>query len=207
MIDVITHRIGEKFTLVTDVPVTSKVRVLRSSDGRYLNKVDKLFETFNPLNITKYEFELSPLNDALSKLFVDFIPRTQNDLIFEFRNDDGIHLQSERHTFGGFHDANVPNKCILFGNIMNPSGQPLSNAKVEALLNKSGYFIDKHPLLGPVAGTYTDENGYFELPLLRGISVTVNIPSTSFTTSGYVPNLPSIELSPYCLLMTTTTLK
>lgn len=207
MIDVLTHKIGEKFTLVTDVPIDSKVRVIRSVDGRHYNKVDKLFETFNPLNTSKYDFDLTQLTDSLSKLFVDFIPKTVNDLVFEFRDGSGEYLYSERHTFGGFYDASTPNKCIIYGTVLTPSGTPCNNVKVEALLNKSGYFIDKHPLLGPVAGTYTNEIGYFELPLIQGISVTINIPSSNFTTSGFVPNVPSLELSPYCLLKTTTTVK
>ena len=199
--EIINHKIGESFTLITENPLITGYRVFRSFDGKYFNRERKLFEVWEDENKDSYFFPFFPHQvEGLQVSRVNYIPKNQQDLIFEMLDVDLTVVIRERHLFGGLYDESKPDLCVVYGTIYDPSGHPIKNSKVEAVLNKNGYFIDKMPILGPVAIAVTDDRGYFELPLIQGINVTISIPALSFTTSGYVPKASSVLLSGYCLL-------
>jgi hypothetical protein len=72
--------------------------------------------------------------------------------------------------------------------------------KVEVYLNRAGYFTHKAGLVGYAATTISDESGYWELPIIVGLDVTINVPIVGFSQSGFVPPLSSVELTPETLL-------
>lgn len=198
------HRIGEQFTLITPSVSAESVRIFRATDGRYFNKLNNSFEVItseeqrealSTLSLTNH-----PSGTPLKSLAVTFLPRVQLDLVMEYRDSQGNTLYYERHVFGGYAELSRPNLCVIFGTLYDPSGNPIVGARVDASLNKSGYYIDKHPIIGPAVSVVTDERGYFELALMQGINVTISIASTGFNTRGYVPKKPAVELSGYCLL-------
>ena len=198
--ETINHKIGEKFSLLSDLPSTSVYRVARVSDGKYFNRDTREFEVL-PIDSTSFTFTL--YNHSIPGLTVsevEYIPTGQQDLIFEFVSSQGIVVKRERHVFGGLRDKNSPKVSVLFGTIYDISGSPIRNAKIEVSLNKAGYFIDKNPIIGPMATAVSNDSGYFELPLIQGINVTITISAIGFVTNGYVPSVSVIELSPYCLL-------
>jgi len=199
--EITNHKIGEHFTLITENPLVRSYRVFRSYDGKYFNRDRKLFETWEAENADSYIFPFFPHPvPGLQLSRVNYIPKTQQDLIFEYIDSSSSVVKRERHVFGGLYDESRPGLCIIYGTLYNPSGLPIPNTILEASLNKNGYFLDKVPIMGPVATAVTDERGYFELPLVQGINVTINIPAVSFTTSGYVPKTSTAVLSGYCLL-------
>lgn len=106
----------------------------------------------------------------------------------------------ERHLFGGRHSINEPTTCRVYGTLKDVSGSPLEGQKVEAYLNRAGFFTHKAGLIGYAATALTDETGYFELPLIVGLDVTINVPIIGFTQRGFVPNLTSVELTSQTLL-------
>lgn len=198
------HKIGEQFTLVLESPDAVTYRILRATDGRYFNKANRSFEVIaseaERASFCDIPLANHPSGAALKSANINFLPRIQLDLIFEYRNATGETLLFERHTFGGFTELSKPGLCVIFGTLYDPSGNPLVGTKIDAALNKSGYYIDKHPIISPAITTVTDERGYFELPLIQGINVTISIPATGFTTRGYVPKQSNLELSGYCLV-------
>jgi hypothetical protein len=197
------HKIGEQFTLVSDIPSARTYRIFRASDGRYFNKINRSFEVIEaPSRASFCDMSLSahPSGSSLLYSHINFLPRIQLDLVFEFHDINGIIVGFERHTFGGYTELSRPGLCVLFGTLYDPSGNPLVGTRVDAALNKSGYFIDKHPIISPATSSLTDSRGYFELPLIHGINVTVSIPATGFTTRGYVPKTGTLELTGYCLV-------
>jgi hypothetical protein len=199
--EIINHKIGESFTFITEDTRAKSYRVFRSYDGKFFNRERKLFEVWEDVNKNTYIFPLFPHTvPGLQLSRVNYIPKTQQDLIFEILAEDNTVLYRERHLFGGLYDEAKPNLCIIYGTLYDPSGHPVINTKIEASLNKKGYFIDKIPVMGPVATALTDDRGYFELALIQGINVTINIPAIGFVTSGYVPKTSSSQLSTYCLL-------
>lgn len=204
MITLIEHKIGEQFVLLSDLPAPSLYRVYRAIDGKYFNSFTSSFEFMPVPNSVNYDFPLypHPTIPYLSLSRINYLPRIPLDLVFEFlsASNKAVPLSLERHTFGGFFDEKKPHLCILYGTIFDPSGNPLKNTAVETYLNRSGYFVDKFPIIGKTASALTDDRGYFQLPIMQGLNVTVTIPATGFTTTGYVPKYSSLELTGYCLV-------
>jgi uncharacterized secreted protein with C-terminal beta-propeller domain len=175
--------------------------VARVSDGKYFNKDTREFDRYTTDNYTSFVFTLYNHHiPGLTVSEVEYIPVGQQDLIFEYVDSIGTVLKRERHVFGGSRDKNAPKACVIFGTIYDTSGSPIRNATVKVSLNKAGYFIDKNPIVGPELSTVSDESGYFELAVIQGVNVTITIPAIGFVTSGYVPLISVVELSPYSLL-------
>lgn len=200
-----SHKIGEQFTFITEAKDAANYVIYRASDGKYFNTLTRSFDSpdlVSPESISNYLNPLKnhPATSNLKTSKVTFLPRQPLDLIFEVRTLTGESLSFERHLLGGYSEPNKPGICVIFGTLYNPSGAPIVGARVDANLNRSGYYIDKHPVISPASSAITDERGYFELPLIQGINVTISIPSTGFTTGGFVPKQQSLELSGYCLL-------
>ena len=106
----------------------------------------------------------------------------------------------ERHVFGGdLRTADTPT-CTVYGTLLDVSGRPLVGEKVEVYLNRAGYFTHKAGLVGYAATTLTDDSGYWEIPIIVGLDVTINVPIIGFSQSGFVPALSSVELTPETLL-------
>lgn len=106
----------------------------------------------------------------------------------------------ERHVFGGEANATSVSTCTIYGTLLDVSGKPIPGQKVEVYLNKAGYFTHKSGLVGYASTALTNEVGYWEIPIINGLDITLNIPVIGFTQSGYVPNLPSVELTSETLL-------
>lgn len=109
-------------------------------------------------------------------------------------------VSHEKHVFGTPDNATQPQICRVFGTLLDVSGKPLVGQKVEVFLNRAGYFTHKAGLIGYAATTISDESGYWELPIIVGLDVTINVPIVGFSQSGFVPPLVSVELSPETLL-------
>lgn len=106
----------------------------------------------------------------------------------------------ERHVFGGDGGTAEASTCRIFGTILDVLGNPIAGEKVEVYLNRAGYFTHKAGLVGYAATTISDESGYWELPVISGLDVTINIPIIGFSQSGFVPSLSSVELTSETLL-------
>jgi len=201
---IISHNLGEKFTLLSTLPLTHIYRIFRTFDGNYFNKQTGKFEALNPTYASQYEFQLfqHPTSSVLRMSRVNYLPKLPLDVVIEFLNpaDKATPVLLERHLFGGFHDENRPPTCLVFGRIFDPMGNPISNARVEVAVNRDAYFVNTYSNVGPSTFTVTDASGYFELPLVKGLQVTINLPAIGFVTNGYVPNLEAVELSHNCLV-------
>lgn len=211
-----THKINERLVLIRDVAKdVLRVRIRRVSDGYYFDPTTNNFHPANPENVPLwYYFE--PLFDvgSLKSKTIVTLPTTAQDLLFEYESfdydepeteppvidEESIDVFFERHIFGGPKSVSEPDVCVVFGTLKDVSGAPLSGQKVEAFLNRAGFFTHKAGLIGYASTVLTDDTGYFELPLIRGLDVTVNVPVVGFSTRGFVPNLPSVELTTQALL-------
>jgi hypothetical protein len=109
-------------------------------------------------------------------------------------------LSYERHVFGEEDNSYGPPTTLLYGTLLDVSGRPISGQKVEVYLNKAGYFTHKAGVVGYASSTITNESGYWELPVMIGIDITISIPVVGFIQSGYVPPVASVELNSETLL-------
>lgn len=200
------HKIKERIKVVKESEGEMTLRIRRTTDGYYFNVDTHQFEEFNALS--NYDFELIPFfgSESLSTVALLTLPTVAQDLIFEFTDtvvddeEESTTVSFERHIFGGVEFVDSPATCLVYGTLIDVTGSPLVGQKVEAYLNRAGYFVHKAGLIGYAATALTDESGYFSIPLIRGIDVTISVPVTGFSTRGYVPNATSVELTSHTLL-------
>jgi len=109
-------------------------------------------------------------------------------------------ISYEKHVFGGANNASQPQICTIYGTLLDVSGKPMTGQKIDVYLNRAGYFTHKAGLVGYAATALSDESGYWEIPIIVGLDVTINVPIVGFSQSGFVPPLSSVELTPETLL-------
>jgi len=207
MVPEFNHRINERVVLLQEVETedaTLSLRVLKWADDLYLNFSTSEFELITPGSEEDYTLEFDPVGDTtLQVLVLDTLPVTVQDLLFEYTetlNDVPEVIRYERHLFGGGAASGGVTLCTVYGNLIDLSGKPLANQKVESFLNRGGFFPHRAGLVGNAVHTITDHAGYFELPLIIGLDVTISIPVIGYTSRGFVPNVPSVELTSQSLL-------
>lgn len=76
-------------------------------------------------------------------------------------------------------------KCLIYGYITDIMGNPIKNEEV--------YIepITKQGIATTALITYTDDAGYFAVPLLRGITVVIRVKNTGYRKVITVPNTNS----------------
>lgn len=191
------HKIGEHLTVVRQTPSSSTpptITIRRVADGFYFNWLTKVFEEVTDAPTSNHSMEMLPFFSTVPTTLwsrdVSGLPKTSQDLLFIY--DTG---EIERRTFGNTTMASGNNTCIVHGTLLDVSGNPMSGYKVEAFLNNNGYFVGASGLVGSAVTAISDEAGYFELPLIMGLDVTISIPALGFTSKGKVPSVSSTELS------------
>lgn len=211
MITTTVHKVNERVTLLHERPFERlQMRIRRITDGYYFHPTQLSFVPADQAGtVSWYEFEEFFDIPGLKTLNIITLPSVAQDLLFEYRafaedeeEEDAPAYEYfyERHIFGGLNTVSQPQLCTVYGTLIDVSGKPLAGQKVEAFLNRSGFFTHKAGLIGYASTTLTDGTGYFELPLVVGLDVTINVPIIGFTTRGVVPNAVSVELSSQCLL-------
>lgn len=203
----VKHRINERVVLVRNRNLGDvKLRIYRVKDGYIFNKISSEFEPFNSGSVQNYDIPFDGESEGNSTVadhkvltLLTLSDRAQ-DLLFAYLNEEDEQVEVERHIFGTSGVVNEPSICTVQGFLKNVSGEPLIGQKVEAYLNRAGYFTHKSGLVGYAASAITDDTGYFELPLMVGLDVTISIPVIGFTTRGIVPSTASVVLSSHALL-------
>lgn len=152
-----------------------------------------------PGSVTSYRFPLTELETS----DVVRIKAWEDGSILNLPSVTNIKIYKnsyEKHVFGGEANATSVTTCTIYGTLLDVSGKPMAGQKVEVYLNKAGYFTHKAGLVGYATTALTNEVGYWEIPIITGLNITLNIPIIGFTQSGYVPALPSVELTSETLL-------
>lgn len=206
MVPEFRHKINEFVTVLREAEGDLFLRIRRVSDNYYFNPLTAQFEEFNGLS--NYNIELVDFYDTgLKSVTIFDLPKISQDLFFEYREtvlddeEEGEIISSfERRIFGATSSTNDTPMCIVYGTLKDVSGKPMAGREIQVFLNRAGYFVHKAGLVGHAANALTDSSGYFEIPLLIGLDVTINVPSVGFSTRGYVPNVASVELSSHMLL-------
>lgn len=213
MVPEINHKLNARVSLLQELETPGAVltlRIMKWSDGLYLNFTTSTFEMIVGGAESDYVLAFNELSDTgLQSLVLDTLPSTVQDLLFEYTEtvydvDETTVLSTsvryERHLFGGGATLGGVTLCTVYGTLIDVSGKPLANQKVESFLNRGGFFTHKSGLVGNAVHTITDDAGYFELPLIIGLDVTISIPVIGFSVRGFVPNVQSVQLTSQSLL-------
>jgi hypothetical protein len=91
----------------------------------------------------------------------------------------------------------TPSVCNVFGTLRYPTGEPVVDNDIEVFvdpttalprINQSSILTGKSVILR------TDEDGYFESPLMRGALVTLHIKQSNFQCQFAVPDADEVDI-------------
>ncbi len=191
-----------ELVIVASVDSATQITLAASYQGTTISQANAVTIYFGSTPLftnMDYTYNFSDLySQNVGELTITDLPKDRQDLLFIYE-DDGV-ISYERHFFGGKLSTNEPSTCLVYGTLKDVSGRPLEGQKVEAYLNRAGFFTHKAGLIGYASTALTDESGYFELPLIVGLDVTINVPIIGFTQRGYVPSVSMVELTTQSLL-------
>ena len=208
MIQEFSHSIGEKFTVVREARgVEQELSIRRISDGFWFNFLGEEFQEYVASSDNSFRNVLEDFDDnpEFRVLTLDTLPKERLDLMFVYKDinvdGEGTDVEEyERHLYGGRERSDEPAMCTIYGTLRDVSNRPMPGEKVEVYLNRAGYFTHKSGLVGYATTVLTNESGYFEVPVIQGLNITLNVPVIGFTQRGYVPTISSVELTTDTLL-------
>jgi hypothetical protein len=170
------------------------VAIQRVKDGKWLQASDGSWQVTivdNPMTATstpflpgRYQFDFDQSLDALT---------ASTDYIAKFVNAGvPLHLEYRDLLFGPVTAAARPALCAVTGTVLSTQGEPVGNVAVKAtlvpLLNLgAGRAVDHTK----IAVAYTNLQGDFELPLVRGGTFRLEIDAIGYDRKVTVPDQPS----------------
>jgi hypothetical protein len=172
--------------------------------GAFYNFLLKRFDstTFNP-TVHKGSFYAVTSVPQLSTISFS-APKYLKEAIFRVdttANTVTPTYEYEKHLWGKESPSSGTLKtCVIFGSLLDVAGQPMENQKIEAYINRNGFYTFEEGTVGGARTAVTDENGYFELPLTQGMYITLVIPAIGYRFTGYVPPVDRRELDNATLL-------
>ncbi len=106
--------------------------------------------------------------------------------IFETRESDPVPLSS----------AVAPEVCVVMGNIRNASAQvdAFENIAITAKPLRLPLEISGSLTLGKRVVTYTDHSGFFQLPLIKGMTALIEIQDTGVRFQAVIPNVDTVRI-------------
>ena len=94
------------------------------------------------------------------------------------------------------YSVESPDVCVVTGNVKNASGSiaPFSQVPVEGRPLKLPYETSGTHVLGEKVIVYSDHNGYFQLPLLRGMTAIIEVRDAAIRFQAVIPDQATIRL-------------
>jgi len=91
----------------------------------------------------------------------------------------------------------TPTVCNVYGTLRFPTGAPVIDNDIEVLVDPKTALprVNQGSILtGKAVVLHTDEDGYFETPLMRGALVTLHIKQSNFQCQFMVPDVAEIAI-------------
>lgn len=174
------------------------VAIQRLADGKWLDATDSTWASTKVENAMsesdsvslpgRYHFDFDQSLDVLSGS-VEYIAKKVNVA-------GTIALEYEDLVFGPLAATTALELCSIQGTIFTPQGDPSNNDLVRATLvpvfkDDLGRTIQSDR----VVATYTNELGDFDLPLIRGGTFRLEIPSVGYDRKICVPDQATVLFS------------
>ena len=169
--------------------------IKRLSDGKWFQVSDGSWQTTiveNPMTQTdavnmpgRYHFDF---NQAL-----DLVVASSSYAVKLTNSGGSARLEYRDLFFGPMAVVASMELCSVQGSVISNQGDPVTNVPIRATLmpvynGGLGRAIDN----GRTATTYTDHNGAFDLPLVRGGIFRLEIDSVGYDRKVTIPNQPSV---------------
>ena len=93
-----------------------------------------------------------------------------------------------------------PAICVVFGTIVNPDGTPNTDIEIKATVvsekdSKDGQIVGGLGVTGKQVEAFTDDNGFFEIPLIQGSMVNLSIPKIELEREVQIPAKEVIDFN------------
>lgn len=91
-----------------------------------------------------------------------------------------------------------PPLCVVFGVVIDADGTPNTDVSVKGTIvstkdTKDGQIVDSFGITNKAIEAFTDDNGFFEISLLQGASVILNIPTIELNREIAVPAQATVD--------------
>jgi len=106
----------------------------------------------------------------------------------------GSIIQQEQIYVGGYLYNSLPETCIVYGQIVDATGEPVQNTNIYFRPVTTSQIIDGSALSLSAVITRTDVNGEFAIELIRGAQVVVVIEATAYRKSITIPDQSSVDI-------------
>lgn len=110
-----------------------------------------------------------------------------------FKNGATIYQQEQVYV-GGYLYNSLPDTCIVYGQIVDATGEPLQNTNIYFKPIVMSQIIDGSALALTAVITRTDVNGEFALELVRGAQILAIIEATAYRKNITVPDQASVDI-------------
>jgi hypothetical protein len=110
-----------------------------------------------------------------------------------FKNGGTIYQQEQIYV-GGYLYNSLPDTCIVYGTIVEATGEPLQNVNIYFKPIITSQIIDGSALSLATAITRTDVNGEFAIEIIRGAQVLVIIEATAYRKTVTIPDQSSVDI-------------
>lgn len=89
-----------------------------------------------------------------------------------------------------------PHLCTVYGTLLNLIGEPVANNNIEVSVDRKRLprFAQHFLLAGGEVNTETDENGDFQVALIRGALATLHVKESNMRLQFTVPDVDSINI-------------
>ena len=94
----------------------------------------------------------------------------------------------------------LPAVCVLFGTVLKANGEAETEAQIQIYIRstektKEGQFVDSYGVTNDPVEVFTDDNGFWEVEIIRNAAIRVIIPRINLDVELTVPDAASAEIT------------
>ena len=94
----------------------------------------------------------------------------------------------------------TPEVCIVHGTVLGADGTPKTDAQVQVYVRneestKAGQFVNSYGITASPVEVHTNDAGFWEVGIVRGANVRINIPDVNLDTEISIPDQVSADIS------------
>jgi hypothetical protein len=96
--------------------------------------------------------------------------------------------------------APLPPVCVLFGTVLKTDGTPEEEAQIQIVMvstekTKAGQFVNTDGVTSEPIEVFTDDNGFWEVEIIRQSTVNVIVPKIHLDVEVTIPDAASAEIT------------
>ena len=161
----------------------------RSDDGITYNKIADITHNLNDVNV---------YDAAIGRFYYNDTSGTSTNW-YKIRAIDAAANESG-YTVAKQASPPTPDICVVYGTILDANGTPETESQVQVYVknteaSKEGQFVNSYGVTAAPIETFTNDAGFWEVDIMRGATVRINIPAINLDTEVIIPDAVSAEIT------------